>query len=71
MKRWGSGGIPPPLFTLALDGSEWSASSPGQYTSRERAPSNQWIGRWVDPRAGLDAGNRTRAVQPVARRYTD
>jgi hypothetical protein len=28
MKAWGSGGIAPPFFTLALDGDEWSASYP-------------------------------------------
>jgi hypothetical protein len=49
-------------FTSALDGGEWSAS---------RHP-----GRWVGPRAGLEAmakkkypspaGNRTLVAQPVA-----
>jgi hypothetical protein len=43
-------------------------------------PSTHWIGGWVAPRVGLDgvekrksfaAGNRTRAIQPVARRYPD
>jgi hypothetical protein len=38
-------------LTLALDGSEWSASRPGRFTPRERAPGNHWIGGWVDPRA--------------------
>jgi hypothetical protein len=41
-------------LTSALDG-EWSASRPGRFIFRERAPVNRWIGEWVDPRAGLDA----------------
>jgi len=35
---------------------ECSASLPGRFTPRERAPDNtHWIGGWVGPRAGLDA----------------
>jgi len=30
-----------------------SASRPGRFTSRERAPDTHWIGGWVDPRAVL------------------
>jgi hypothetical protein len=37
-----------------LAGGEWSASRPGRFTHRERAPGTHWIGGWVDPRAGLD-----------------
>jgi hypothetical protein len=37
------------FLTLALVGSEWSASHP-----RERTPGTHWIGGWVGPRAGLD-----------------
>jgi hypothetical protein len=29
---WGSGGIVPSFVTSALDGNEWSASSPGRFT---------------------------------------
>jgi hypothetical protein len=43
------------FLTSALDGGGWSASSPGRFTSRERAAGNHWIGGWVDPRVGLDA----------------
>jgi hypothetical protein len=70
-------------LTSALDGGEWSASRPGRFTPRERAPSTHWIGGWVDSRAVLDAvvkrkiptlrrdsNNRTPIVQPVAQRYT-
>jgi hypothetical protein len=48
-------------LTLALDGGEWSASQPGRFTSKERAPATHWIGCWVGPRFGLPApaGPRT------------
>jgi hypothetical protein len=71
-------------LTSALGGGEWSASRPGRFTSRERAPGTHWIGGWVGPRAVLDAvvkriipsprresNPRTPIVQPVAQRYTD
>jgi hypothetical protein len=38
----------------ALAGDEWSASRPGCFTPRERAPGTHWIGGRVGPRAGLD-----------------
>jgi hypothetical protein len=43
------------FLASALGRDEWSASRPVHFTSRERAPGMQWIGRWVGPRAGLDA----------------
>jgi hypothetical protein len=43
------------FLTSALDGSEWSASRPGRFTPRERAPGIHWIGDWVGTRAVLDA----------------
>jgi hypothetical protein len=43
------------FLTLALNGGEWSASRPGRFTPRERAPGTHWIGGWVGPKAGLDA----------------
>jgi hypothetical protein len=68
----------------ALDGGEWSASRPGRFTPRERAPRTHWIGDWVDSRAVLDAvverkipspsresNPRTSIMQPAAQRYTD
>jgi hypothetical protein len=75
---WGNRSIPPPFLTSALDGDEWSASRPEFFTNGEIAPGTHWIkGLDVGPRAGLDAvekssyaGNRTRADQPVASRYT-
>jgi hypothetical protein len=66
------------------DGAEWSASRPGRFTPREREPGTHYIGRWVGPRAVLDAvvkrkipsphqesKPRTPIAQPVAQRYTD
>jgi hypothetical protein len=42
------------FLTLAIAGGEWSASLPGRFIPRKRAPGTQWIEGWVDPRAGLD-----------------
>jgi hypothetical protein len=36
-------------MTSALDGGEWSASRPGRFTLKERAPGTHWIGGWVGP----------------------
>jgi hypothetical protein len=71
MKTWGSGGIPPPLLTAALDGGEWSPSRPGHFTPKEIAPGVHWIGGWVGPRSSPDAVEKknlapARAVQHVA-----
>jgi hypothetical protein len=41
-------------LTSALDGGEWSASRPGRFTPREKAPDTPWIGGWMGPRAVLD-----------------
>jgi hypothetical protein len=71
-------------LTSALDRGEWSASCPGRFTPRERAPGTDWVGGWVGPKAVLDAvvkrkipsprqesNPRTPIVQPVAQSYTD
>jgi len=42
------------FLTSALDEGEWSASCPGCFTPRERAPGTQWKGGWVGPRTSLD-----------------
>jgi hypothetical protein len=47
------------FLTSVLAGGEWSASSPSRFTHGEKAPGTQWIGGWVDPRAGLDNVKRT------------
>jgi len=49
---WGSGCIARSILDL---GSEWSASHPGRFRSRQRAPGTHCTERWVDSRAGLDA----------------
>jgi hypothetical protein len=77
---WESGGIAPRIVTSALDGGEWSASRPGRFTPRKRAPGIHWIGGWVGPRAVLDAVVKRKIpspcqdsnpiVQPVASSYT-
>jgi hypothetical protein len=51
------------FLTSALDGDEWSASSPGRFTPRERASGTHWIGGWVGPRAGLDAVVRRKIAE--------
>jgi hypothetical protein len=50
----GSGDITS-FLTSELDEGEWSASRPGRFIPRERAPGIRWIGGWVGTRAGLDA----------------
>jgi hypothetical protein len=52
---WGSGGIAPSFWTLAVDRGEWSAACPSHFSSRERVPGTLWIGGWVGPISGLDA----------------
>jgi hypothetical protein len=37
------------FLTSALDGGEWSASCPGRFTPRERAPSTHLIRGWEEP----------------------
>jgi hypothetical protein len=68
-------------LTSALDGGEWSASRPGRFTPRERAPRTHWTGGWMGPRAVLvkrkipspcrESNPRTPIIQPVAQLYTD
>jgi hypothetical protein len=43
------------FLTSALDGDELSASRPGHFTLRERAPGTHCTEGWVGPRAGMDA----------------
>jgi hypothetical protein len=75
---WGSGGRSTQSLTSALDGGEWSASRPGRFTPRERAPGIHCIGDWVGPRTVLDAvvkrkipSPRRESNPPVAQRCTD
>jgi hypothetical protein len=74
MKTYGGGGKGPPFLTSALDGGDWSASCPRRFIPKEIASGIHWIGRCVDPRAGLNftekrkspAGTQIGAVHPVA-----
>jgi hypothetical protein len=57
-------------LTSALVVGELSASRPGRFTPGERATDTNWIGGWVDPRAGLDdVENRKFLTQPLHRFY--
>jgi hypothetical protein len=42
------------FLTSVQAGGERSASGPGRFTPGEKAPGTQWIGGWVDSRAGLE-----------------
>jgi len=42
----------------------WSASRPGSFTPRERAPGTPWIGGWMGPRADLDAVVKRKIPSP-------
>jgi hypothetical protein len=50
--------------TSALDGGKWSASRPGRFTPKEKAPGTHWIGGWVGPRAILDAVVKRKIPSP-------
>jgi len=54
------------FLTSALDLGEWSASRPGRFTPRERAPGTHWIGGWVGSGAGVDTMVKTKI--PSSRR---
>jgi hypothetical protein len=56
-------------LTSALDGGEWSASRPGRFTPRERAPGTHWIGDWVGPRAGLDVVVKKKTSLDLPEKY--
>jgi hypothetical protein len=77
----GTGGIAPSFLTSALDGGEWSASRPSPFTPGKRspvtieseavwAPEQVWI-KLRREKSLATARNRTPAVQPVARPYTN
>jgi hypothetical protein len=52
---WEIGDVPPPFFTLVLDGGKWLASYPGCFSPGERGPSTHWTGGQMGPRACVDA----------------
>jgi hypothetical protein len=41
-------------FTSAFAGGELSASRSGHFTPGKEVPGTHWMGRWMDPTAGLD-----------------
>jgi hypothetical protein len=53
------------FLTLALDGGEWSASRPGRFTPRERAPGTHWIGGWVGPQSHSGHSGEEKNSQPL------
>jgi hypothetical protein len=55
MKAYGGVDVQIHIFlTSVLAGGEWSASRTGRLTPGETAPGTDWLGGWVDPRAGLE-----------------
>jgi hypothetical protein len=52
----GSGGIAPRILNLSARWRCLVSFTPGGFTPRERTPGTHWIGGWVGPRVGLDAG---------------
>jgi hypothetical protein len=64
-KKYG-GGTAPSLFTYPLCWGEWSVSNAGRIIPGERAPFLDADQENISP-----AGNRTPAIQLLARRYID
>jgi hypothetical protein len=62
------------LLTSTLDGGEWSASHPGLFFPRERAPGAHWVGGWMGSRAEKFPApiwtGTTPIIQPIAQRCT-
>jgi hypothetical protein len=79
MKMYGEVDVLSHVFlTSALVEGEWSASRPGRFTSDERASGTHWVGRWMDPNAGLNYMEKWKLLtlpwnelRPLANRYTD
>jgi len=65
------GGVLHTFLSLALDRGEWSASRPGSFNPRERAPGTHWIGGWVGPRAGLNAVVKWKISSPAEAQTLD
>jgi hypothetical protein len=50
--------------TSALDGGEWSASHPGRFTPRVRAPGKHWIMRLGGPQSHSGRDGEEKYSQP-------
>jgi hypothetical protein len=55
MKASGSGGTVPLFLTSAMNEIEWSASPLVALSRAKKASNTHWIGRFVDPKAVLEA----------------
>jgi hypothetical protein len=64
MKAYGGGRYNSAILDPIIDGGEWSASCPDQFTPRKIVPGIHWIGGWVSPRAGLDVVEK-RTILPL------
>jgi hypothetical protein len=60
----GNASIAPLFMTSALDGVEWSTSSPDRFNPGVRSPDAHWIEDWVGPRIGKDAVESTKLSCP-------
>jgi hypothetical protein len=58
----GSGGIAPPLLTLALGGDKWSVSRPGRFSPWEIFSYTHWVRGWVVSSAGLGVVEKRRVT---------
>jgi hypothetical protein len=55
----------------ALVGGDWSASRPGRFTFKEKAPGTHWIGGWMGPRAASGRRGEVKILHPTGTRYID
>jgi hypothetical protein len=60
---WRSGGIASRILHFGTRW-EWSASRPGRFNLREKAPVTHWIGGWVGLRAVLDTVVKRKILSP-------
>jgi hypothetical protein len=73
----GSGGIAPSFLTSAVDGGKRLASRPCRFIPEEKPPGTHRVrvwsrsGRYGEEKNLAPPKNRTPALEPAARRYTD
>jgi hypothetical protein len=61
MKTRGSKGMAAPFFTVALNGSEQSASCLCSFIPGEKGLGTRWIGGWVDPRGSWNSTDKRKS----------